>query len=250
MSTKYDIIIHIWEISMQINDIVYRIITKFNIIPTEYVRKPRGHHPGWTNEYFIELILKHSTGPNIIKAEGCGEQTFNRAAAKLLHPLVGKIHGGNETYKNILMFHVKVKHCPTCDRFLDYAYYGIDNSSGYGIANYCKECMSIRNKAYYDTNKDRYHKPYIEEHRSEYNARNADRRARKIASTPSWAKLEIIKLVYEHCPDGCHVDHKVPLQGDTVCGLHVENNLQYLTIEENLAKSNKLLDEFRDSNLT
>jgi len=64
-------------------------------------------------------------------------------------------------------------------------------------------------------------------------------RSRKKQACPKWANLEKIKQIYLNCPSGYHVDHITPLTNKNVCGLHVENNLQYLTAIENQKKSNK-----------
>lgn len=67
---------------------------------------------------------------------------------------------------------------------------------------------------------------------------NAHKKAIKLR-TPSWADKGAIVAVYKGCPAGCQVDHIIPLRGDTVSGLHVAENLQYLPASENRAKSNK-----------
>lgn len=58
---------------------------------------------------------------------------------------------------------------------------------------------------------------------------------------PKWANIQAIKDIYMNRPKGYHVDHIIPLQGNNVCGLHVETNLQYLPASENISKGNKFI---------
>lgn len=78
------------------------------------------------------------------------------------------------------------------------------------------------------------------------------RRRRFRLATPKWLSAEQkmeIRLKYRLAIELSRrtgvrhaVDHIVPLQGESVCGLHVPWNLEVVTQEENLKKSNKLID--------
>ena len=78
-----------------------------------------------------------------------------------------------------------------------------------------------------------------------------DRRRRHKNATPVWLTAEQRKqirniykeaqLLAKETGQKYAVDHIVPLMGKEVCGLHVPWNLQILTFEENLRKSNKLI---------
>jgi hypothetical protein len=69
--------------------------------------------------------------------------------------------------------------------------------------------------------------------------RNATRRLVIKQQCPKWADKEKIKEIYMNRPESYHVDHIIPLRGKLVSGLHVSENLQYLTISENSKKRNK-----------
>lgn len=97
-------------------------------------------------------------------------------------------------------------------------------------------------KQYREENKDKikkYQRHYKQTHKEEDSYYQAKRRAIKLNATPIWSDLELIKEFYKNRPEGYHVDHIIPLQGEKVCGLHVLDNLQYLTAKENLSKGNK-----------
>lgn len=83
------------------------------------------------------------------------------------------------------------------------------------------------------------------------NAKNAKRRAKKLAATPKWLTVENWNEIMEFYilaqelawlnQDGMafHVDHIIPLQGVEVCGLHVPWNLQLLPARDNKVKGNR-----------
>ncbi len=66
------------------------------------------------------------------------------------------------------------------------------------------------------------------------------RYAVKMGAFPKWADTQALNAFIDACPEGFHVDHIIPLQGTTVCGLHCVENLQYLPPIENSVKSNRL----------
>lgn len=78
------------------------------------------------------------------------------------------------------------------------------------------------------------------------------RRRKHRQATPQWltrAQKSQIRQIYQIAitmsqttGEQYVVDHIVPLRSDEVCGLHVPWNLRVITQEENLKKSNKLLD--------
>lgn len=93
----------------------------------------------------------------------------------------------------------------------------------------------LANKEYY-LKKNRNH--YLN-NKLYYNLKSLHRTKHILMRTPKWANLEKIREIYQNRKKGYHVDHIIPLQGENVSGLHVENNLQYLTTKQNLSKGNK-----------
>lgn len=81
---------------------------------------------------------------------------------------------------------------------------------------------------------------YYARHHDKIRAEQAEHRARRMYRVPLWSEREAIKEFYKNCPEGYEVDHIYPLQGETVSGLHVLNNLQYLTRSQNRAKRNRV----------
>lgn len=161
----------------------------------------------------------------------------------------------------------KGKICTKCKQYKLLDLYCKKGDGKYGKHSQCKACQKI----YKDNNRAKNaikvaeykekHREYIREYQNEYksaymsipenrarrNKHNATRRAIIGQASVNWANQEAMDNIYktaatlEH-QDGIkrHVDHIIPLSHKLVCGLHVENNLQILTAEENMRKHNRL----------
>lgn len=111
-------------------------------------------------------------------------------------------------------------------------------------------------RAYYKRNRESLlekSKKYRDENSHKYVELCRRRRIKIDGATPSWLSIcqkdEIINT-YLQCKNITsstgiphHVDHIIPINSDIVCGLHVPWNLQIVTAEYNVRKSNRLLNE-------
>lgn len=122
-------------------------------------------------------------------------------------------------YYDWLLIKDNLKFCSKCEKVKELSNFWKNSNTATKYNSYCSTCMRPLNK----------------EARKPIQARY---RARKLNAITKWADVEKIKQIYNNCPEGYHVDHIIPLQGKYVCGLHVENNLQYLLASENLSKGN------------
>jgi 5-methylcytosine-specific restriction endonuclease McrA len=97
-----------------------------------------------------------------------------------------------------------------------------------------------------------YRNAWKENNKIQIRADTKARRRKHREATPKWLSRKQrseIRQIYQIAitmtqttGEQYVVDHIVPLRSDEVCGLHVPWNLRVITQEENLKKSNKLLD--------
>ena len=145
----------------------------------------------------------------------------------------------------------KVIECKKCKEVKSYVYYSIHP---FGTRrNVCKVCVGI--------NKKKYEEEHLEEtlkYRQQWRDENPEKiseghrrykKQLKKPQKPKWVDENVIKNIYkkmnrlnkESGYSKYDVDHIIPLNGDIVCGLHVENNLRIISHKENTEKSNKFI---------
>lgn len=121
-----------------------------------------------------------------------------------------------------------------------------------------REVLNAKKRDYWTENRDTLLEEKRERYRlgnkSTYYANNKKRKALKLKAIPAYANLERVRDYYYTAEllnklmplenDKWSVDHKIPLQGKTVCGFHIETNLQVMSLRDNVSKNNKLIGGF------
>ena len=151
----------------------------------------------------------------------------------------------------LVSFYPTRRVCKTCHAFQGYLWKEQNKEQWLGIVKKSKtrayvinrETILERNKNWRILNPEKYKECSINSRKKFPGTIKLHRKLRSHAikvQTPSWIDKEKINSIYKEAKKlGLQVDHIVPLQGKTVCGLHVETNLQLLTKIENLKKGNK-----------
>jgi hypothetical protein len=166
--------------------------------------------------------------------------------------------------------------CTCCGSNKEPEMFKKDSRKKNGYASICKQCAAGQSSKYYESNREAirakpvnlekkrqsdkesyarhkekrlaYIKEWMQNNPEKVVSNNATRRARKRQAYPEWltkqdkidirVKYTMAKWLSLTCFQQYHVDHIVPLKGDSVCGLHVPWNLQVLSATENLRKNN------------
>lgn len=188
-----------------------------------------------TYKKLILTTLMHRSSSKCSEYLGISTRTLERLFPKVFPNLKGST--APWSYK--LLSLICIRYCSSCDKYKD-----LDQD--FGVSRKCLECDNEYSKAKRDANPEAARlrsKEHYKNNRHYYISKSSKRRDIVSQQTPKWAKLSIIEDIYQCCPEGCHVDHIIPLQGDNVCGLHVETNLQYLDARDNLSKGNRFIGE-------
>lgn len=192
------------------------VLDKLGVYADDWANTPRSNTTGITYYNLIYNLLQY-TIPITAKELGCGYQTVSRTIKKVLYPIFGNLNGGNETWEYVLLNYIKYVRCLSCKEILPYSDFTISKHSSNGLDNFCIKCKRIKNAKSNAIYSISYRNTII----------------------PKWQDLNELRDFYLNTPEGYEVDHIIPLNNPSVCGLHCLTNLQYLTVKENRVKSNK-----------
>lgn len=160
-------------------------------------------------------------GHSILDFKGLSRDKIRKLLKELIPERDPKLNRDVGKY----LLHVNgLRACKKCNNILNLSDFRPNISKGDGINGQCKYCQA-KSTATTQPKRQALYKSSV------------------LNRTMPWSDMEKISKFYDECPEGYHVDHIVPLQGKIVSGLHVLENLQYLTALENIKKHNKYIAE-------
>lgn len=194
------------------------ICIKGRLDPSKILKKPIRGLKGIVLKDLIEALLLTDSMEEAAKRLGYTLNPVKQAVRESLSSLFPeRTHKfgdckGMSSWRYTLLYYIDHKKCWACSRILPLKDFYSDRGKSDNLSGDCNPCHIIRKQQ---------QKLFIRQR------------------TPSWSEAEKIEMVYRMCPKGMQVDHIIPLRGKLVSGLHVIENLQYLTTKANLVKSNK-----------
>lgn len=191
----------------------------------EHGYKDPPNKSGITIEMLIDGCIEANIVEYVRQLTGCAKATVTRAISNSF-PDRDPIH--DRSISRFLLRKRNLQHCASCSTIKPLEEFYLNSSKLKGVSDVCKECNRFYRKESYAKNPSK-----------ERIANDIRKKRMHEFQVPAWADLDQIKEIYLNCPLGHQVDHIVPLNGELVSGLHVENNLQYLTTEDNLSKKNR-----------
>ena len=112
----------------------------------------------------------------------------------------------------------------------------------------CKKDWKINNKDKAKAISRKADRKFQRNNPDKMNAKNARRRSAKLKRTPNWLTSDDHQLINglykkaalfnKYCKQKYQVDHRIPLQGKLVSGLHTPLNLRVIPSKQNLSKGN------------
>lgn len=162
---------------------------------------------------------------------------------------------------------METKQCNKCKEVKDVGAFRPHPETKDRVTTYCKACLYalsrksiVKNRektnkdafAYREENKEQIQKnakKWREAHKGKKNADTAKRFAAKMQRMPKWLTKEekermscyyqLATMRTKESGYAWHVDHTVPMRGESVSGLHVPWNLQVIPAQENMSKGNR-----------
>lgn len=201
-------------------DLAYQICIELHVCPEQLLKRKIRGLQGYTTYDLVSALITTNSMVEAAAKLGYSDNPIKQSVSEVFSDkLSGRAKefgsgGAVPSWRHTLLAIIDHKYCSGCNSNLPYTRYPKTCTRTNGINSLCKPCSVVHAKQY---------KYYLKQR------------------TPVWSDLSAIRDIYNKCPEGCHVDHDIPLRGELVSGLHVPSNLKYLTKEDNLAKGNRYL---------